>query len=237
MRICISSTSSFVEECRRPNESRDFGRHSAFRVAQRNALKRNHAAIVGIHEEATPTSASTRCDEPFVLCRHSGYTTMLHIVLIDNKRLRVLQRDAQGRLTEIYASENRESVAHERDARADRAGRVVNASSGARVTLDPRSTARSLSLQRWIKTIGIELQEPLAESTGYVLVASTRLLGLLRVSLPMALRRKLLVEVGRDLTKQTPAALEKRLRSELQEALLRVRERPNALARHHRAGI
>jgi protein required for attachment to host cells len=116
---------------------------------------------------------------------------MLHVVLLDNRRLRILRRDPDDALIEMYAVEDPEAVAHERDLRADRPGRTVNAASGSRVALQPKHSARSISLQRWLKTVGMKLSAFLAEgqSDGLVLVASARLLGLLKAALPTEVRR------------------------------------------------
>jgi protein required for attachment to host cells len=164
---------------------------------------------------------------------------MLHVVLLDNRRLRILRRDPDDTLIETYAVEDPEAVAHERDLRADRPGRAVNAASGSRVALQPKHSARSISLQRWLRTVGAKLSAFLAEgqSDGLVLVASARLLGLLKVALPTEVRRKVLAELARDLAKQTSASLEKRLRPTLQEASIRLRERPALLhSERFRAG-
>jgi protein required for attachment to host cells len=141
---------------------------------------------------------------------------MIYIVLIDSRRLRILREDPDGVLVEQLTTEDRDAVAHERDLRSDRAGRVVNAAAGARVTLGPRSSSRSIAVQRWLKSIGVQLRELIQSANdGIVLVASARLLGLLRVNLPVEVRRAVVAEVTRDLAKQGVVALEKRLRPTL----------------------
>jgi protein required for attachment to host cells len=141
---------------------------------------------------------------------------MIYIALIDSRRLRILREDPDGVLIEQQTTEDREAVAHERDLRADRAGRVVNAAAGARVALTPKTSSRSIALQRWLKSIGMQLLELIGSANdGIVLVASARLLGLLRVNLPVEVRRAVLAEVPRDLVKQGAVALEARLRPTL----------------------
>lgn len=157
---------------------------------------------------------------------------MLHVVLIDSKRLRVLRDDPDGALVEVLAAEDSQAVPHERDLRADRPGRTINAAAGSHVAFSSRHTARSLSLQGWLKATGVTLRDLIAggQCSGIVMVASSRLLGLLRVTLPIEVRRQVLVEVARDLAKQSPATLQKRLRPELLEATRRLRRRPVAAA-------
>ena len=148
---------------------------------------------------------------------------MLHIVLADTRSLRILGLTAEGALIEVTAIADAEAAAHERDLGTDRPGRVVNAAAGSRVSLSARHTARAVALQRWLKTIGRQLHDlvSVGQCDGIVLVASSRLLGLLRIALPGEVRRMTLVEVPRDLVKQKARVLEERLRP----ALMQARER------------
>lgn len=160
---------------------------------------------------------------------------MLHVVLVDNRRLRILEVTPDGALVETYAMTDPEALERERDLRSDRPGRVVNVAAGSRVAYEPKHAARSISLQRWLKSIGLKLAATLADghSDGIVLIASSRLLGILRVSLPKEVRRKVLIEVARDLAKQTPTTLVKRLQPTLQEAAVRLQQRPAMLQPEH----
>lgn len=141
---------------------------------------------------------------------------MTHVVLIDRRHLRVLRLESSGALIETYAVEDPNAAAHERDLRADRPGRAVNTASGARVTLDPKHSAQSASLQRWLKSVGTVLVDKHIDQI--VLVASARLLALLRVSLPAQVRRQVLAEVARDLMKHSPQRLKKQLQAALGDA-------------------
>lgn len=149
---------------------------------------------------------------------------MLHVVVVDQKHLCVLRVDPDGALIVVHATDDPNAAEHERDLRADRPGRMANTATHSRVSLEPKSSARSVSLHRWLKSIGMSLRSMLADghSDGIVLVASARLLGLLRVAIPLEIRRKVLVEVPRDLGKHSPASLEKHLKPALREAGLRL---------------
>lgn len=152
---------------------------------------------------------------------------MLHVVVADKKHLCILRVDPDGALIVVHASEDPNAVEHERDLRADRPGRVFNAAARTRVSLAQKSSARALAVQRWLKSIGLTLRSMLANghSDGIILVASARLLGPLRVAIPLEVRRKVLVEVARDLGKHSPASLWKHLQPALREAQARLRRR------------
>lgn len=150
---------------------------------------------------------------------------MIHVAIVDARRLRILEQDPDGALIETESLEDRAAFSHERDYVADRPGRMIKAVSGSHVALAPRHTAQSIALQRWLKLVGRQLRDVLeaGRCEGIVLVASSRLMGLLRVCLPPDVRRGVILEVKRDLAKQAPLTLEKRLRPALLEARDRLR--------------
>jgi hypothetical protein len=155
---------------------------------------------------------------------------MFHIVIVDGKRVRVLEETApEGRLHELAVLNNPEASGHERDLVADRPGRTASSASGARQAYVPRVSARRLALERWMNLAAKQLSGLLTSrrSDGYLLVATPRLLSLVRAAAPARTARLAYAELSRDLAKLPPRELRRRVQPGLQE-LRRLRARARA---------
>jgi protein required for attachment to host cells len=154
---------------------------------------------------------------------------MLHLIVADSKVARILGVDFDGALIEMTQLVNESAVAHERDLVTDRPGRMIAPGSGARVSLAPKTSARATSLQRWLKSVAAQLRAFVASSSseGLVLVASPRLLALLRSVLPAEVKKQVLLEIPRDLAKQSLTSIQKRLTPTLRAAVKRARHSPS----------
>ena len=140
---------------------------------------------------------------------------MIHVLVADQKFLRVLETGANvALLTELAVFHNRAAAHHERDLVSDRPGRTMNGSGRVRHAFEPKVSARQQSLDRWMRLIGEPLQELLAahDSRAVVLVASPRLLATLRARLPARVGALIRSELPRDLAKQPLNELKKRVR-------------------------
>jgi protein required for attachment to host cells len=140
---------------------------------------------------------------------------MIHALVADTRSIRIFEGAGRtGAPWEIAVLRNAAAGRHERDLISDRPGRVINGPSGRPQAYERKASAKQHAMQVWLKQIGPSLRE-LIESRDcdrLVLVASPRMLGNLRKSLPASLRKLVAGEMPLDLTKASVADLKKRLR-------------------------
>lgn len=150
---------------------------------------------------------------------------MIHVLIADQKRLRVFESGANAaELNELAVFQNRSAALHERDLVSDRPGRVMNGSGMIRHAYEPKTTERQMTLERWMKEIGGPLQDLLTshDCKAVVLVASPRLLAALRNRLPVAVQSLIRVELRRDLAKLPANQLQKRVHDSIVKAVREV---------------
>jgi protein required for attachment to host cells len=140
---------------------------------------------------------------------------MIHALVADTRSIRIFEAsDPSGAPVEVAVLRNAGAGRHERDLISDRPGRVINGASGQHQAYERRTSAKEHAMQVWLKEIGPALRELIESrhSGGLVLVASPRMLGNLRKSLPAGVRKLVARELQLDLTNATVADLKKRLR-------------------------
>ncbi|MDY0065328.1 MAG: host attachment protein [Steroidobacteraceae bacterium] len=144
---------------------------------------------------------------------------MLHALVADSKVVRVFAEAGDSTVREVATFRNPNAAPHERDLVTDRPGRTLNTAANVHQAFEPRTSARRLTTQRWLKSLGPQLQAVLAaqNSEGVVLVAAARLLPQLRSSLSPRARTLIRAELARDLTKLPIDSLNKRLQPSLRE--------------------
>ena len=140
---------------------------------------------------------------------------MIHALVADTRSIRIFE--AATRTTapwEVAVLRNAAAGSHERDLISDRPGRVINSASGRHQAYERKASAKQHAMQVWLRQIGPSLRELMEArgSDGVVLVASPRLLGDLRKSLPPSIRKLVAGEMPLDLTNASVADLKKRLR-------------------------
>jgi protein required for attachment to host cells len=120
-------------------------------------------------------------------------------------------------MTEARTLHNPSAHRSERELVSSPPGRVFNRSSGARQVLAPREERREVHLRRFARTIAAEIGTALkrTECEDVALVAPPRVLALIRSALPPRLRRRILVEVPRDLVHGPVSTVRKELRAAL----------------------
>jgi protein required for attachment to host cells len=150
---------------------------------------------------------------------------MIHILVADQKRLRVFESGANAAvLNELAVFQNRAAALHERDLVSDRPGRVMNGSGRVRHAYEPKTSERHMTLERWMRGIGGPLQDLLTshDCKAVVLVAAPRLLAALRNRLPVAIQSLIRAELRRDLAKLPANQLKKRVHDSIVEAVREV---------------
>ena len=147
---------------------------------------------------------------------------MIHVLVADQKRLRVFESGVNAAvLNELAVFQNRGAMLHERDLISDRPGRVMNGSANIRHAYEPKTSAKQMTLERWMRAIGEPLQDLLVSHNckAVVLVATPRLLAELRNRLPAAVRALIRAQLPRDLVKLPANQLKKRVRDSIAEAM------------------
>lgn len=143
---------------------------------------------------------------------------MIHVLVADSRLLRVFEaRPPECRLEEIADFRNYATGRHERDLSSDRPGRVIGGTSGIHHSYEPAVRASVYSKQRWLKSLCEPLRELLTDHRAdqLMLVAAPRTLSALRASLPVELRKRVVLELPRDLSGHARGALIKRLQPTL----------------------
>jgi protein required for attachment to host cells len=100
-----------------------------------------------------------------------------------------------------------------------RPGRVMNRSGGVRQTYQSKHTLKELAEQELVRQVAAALAAYLKRGSGarMVLVAAPHTLGIYRRHLPAAVRKRVILEIQRDLNKLPVATLHKRVLTALQE--------------------
>lgn len=140
---------------------------------------------------------------------------MMHALVADTRSIRIFEASGRaGAPWEVAVLRNAAAGHHERDLVSDRPGRVINSASGRHQAYEPKASAKHHATQVWLKEIGPSLRELIESrhSDGLVLVASPRMLGSLRKTLPASVRKLVASEITLDLTNASLADLKRRLR-------------------------
>jgi protein required for attachment to host cells len=146
---------------------------------------------------------------------------MMHALVADTRSIRIFEASGRaGAPWEVAVLRNAAAGRHERDLVSDRPGRVINGASGSHQAYERKASAKQHAMQIWLKQIGPSLRELIEsrESDALVLVASPRMLGNLRKSLPASIRKLVAGEMPLDLTNASVADLKRRLRPAMSAA-------------------
>lgn len=163
----------------------------------------------------------------------------LQVVVAESFRARFYQSTATPHSLELVDSfTNPAARAHEQDLVSDRPGRMVDRGLGHTVSFGNQHSARETALDRHARRIarrigGLGAQE---QDSRLVLIASGRLLGLIRAQLSAASARRLVAEIPRDLTHLNMHELELAV-AEAQTtecAVLSTRPQPGSTTMTHR---
>lgn len=137
---------------------------------------------------------------------------MIHILTVDSSVARLYEvTGTRPPLKEIVDFGNEVASLHERDLVTSRPGRSLNRSAGIHQAFEPAS-AKQVATHRWLKDMSALLGSLIGGTAGgLVVVASPRLQAELQPLLPASLRRKQVVQYGRNLSGLSATRLAERL--------------------------
>lgn len=160
---------------------------------------------------------------------------MIHAIVADTRRLRIFEAVPDRAPLELAVFANPAGGKPERELVSDRAGRVINAASGAHQALQGHAPASEHALQLWLKDVAQPIRELLEarDGTALILFASPRLLPMLKRCLPASVQRLVHEEVTLDLARQPSGALRKRIEPTLR-ATAKELSKPEVSYRLHR---
>jgi protein required for attachment to host cells len=100
-----------------------------------------------------------------------------------------------------------------------RPGRVMNRSAGVRQAYESKHSIKEQAVEELVRQVAAALAAHVKRGSGtrMVLVAAPQTLGIYRRHLPAAVRKRVILEIQRDLNKLPVATLEKRVLAALQE--------------------
>ncbi|HSN01280.1 MAG TPA: host attachment protein [Rudaea sp.] len=132
------------------------------------------------------------------------------VLVADSARARLFEvaRDDPA-LKEVAAFTNPEGRIAQRELRHDRLPRVNESMGRSRHAIEPHTTPRQKSTDRFVRTLRDELERGRAarDYKNLVLVAAPRFMGALHGALDEALQRCVVAEVRRNLTLMQPAKI------------------------------
>lgn len=140
----------------------------------------------------------------------------LHVVVAESSNARFFRSGTRPQslvMTETIASPK--ARGHEQDLVASRPGRLVNRGLGHTVSLGGRHSAREIQLERFARQIARRIGAIGTESPGHalVLIAGSRLLGLISKHLSVASSKRLVATLAKDLFQIERSALEAKVAS------------------------
>jgi protein required for attachment to host cells len=166
--------------------------------------------LTAINGRVAPTG-----DDGLTPRRPAVRKTVTWIVVADHQRARVLMNGGPGRGLQPVAGMHLQSrLKAGRDIVADRPGRSFESRGRMRHAVEPRIDPHRQAAERFV----VKVVESLAAASrkGHydrlVLVAPPRALGEFRKHMPASVKKKLIGEVGEDLTKAPTAALSRHVR-------------------------